>query len=85
MGKLKIKNRKIEIDKYLTQAELKLFSLSLKGKLLLLIFGYIRIGTFRPEGFTAPKDFYLVRHKDKYFISYRQGWGEEFYYPEAKI
>ena len=83
MQRLRIKNKEVEIGKYLTKAELGLFSLSLKDKLTLFLIGYINIGTFQPEGFTAPVDFYVVKYKDKYFVSYRQGWERVFYYPEA--
>ena len=83
MQKLRIKNKEIEVSKYLTQKELSLFSLTLKGKLTLFLLGYISIGAFQPAGFTAPEDFYVVKYKDKYFISYRQGFTEAFYYPEA--
>ena len=83
MQRLRIKNKEVEIGKYLTKAELGLFSLSLKDKLTLFLLGYINIGAFQPEGFTAPVDFYVVKYKDKYFISYRQGFDEIFYYPEV--
>ena len=83
MGKLKINNKSIEYGKYLTQKELSLFSLSLKDKLTLFLFGYINIGKYKPEGFTAQEKFYLVRYKNRYFVSYRQGWERVFYYPEA--
>ena len=83
MGKLKINNKSIEYGKYLTQAELSLFSLTLKGKLTLFLLGYVSIGAFQPAGFTALANFYVVKYKDKYFISYRQGFNEVFYYPEA--
>ena len=83
MQRLRIKNKEVEIGKYLTKAELGLFSLSLKDKLTLFLIGYINIGTFQPAGFTAPVNFYVVKYKDKYFISYRQGFTEAFYYPEV--
>ena len=83
MQKLRIKNKGVEIGKYLTQKELSLFSLSLKDKLTLFLLGYINIGAFQPEGFTAPVNFYLVRSKNGYFISYRQGFSEAFYAPEV--
>jgi hypothetical protein len=83
MGKLKINNKSIEYGKYLTQKELSLFSLSLKDKLTLFLLGYVKIGTFQPEGFTAPEKFYLVRSKNGYFVSYPQGWERAFYAPEA--
>ena len=83
MGKLKINNKSIEYGKYLTQKELSLFSLFLKDKLTLFLLGYVKIGTFQPEGFTAPEKFYLVRYKNRYFVSYRQGWERVFYIPEA--
>ena len=83
MGKLKIGNKSVEYSKYLNQKELSRFSLSLKSRLNLLFLGYAYIGAFRPEGFTAPEKFYLVKDKNRYFISYRQGLREVFYYPEA--
>ena len=83
MGKLKISNKSIEYGKYLTQKELSLFSLSLKDKLTLFLLGYVKIGTFQPEGFTAPEKFYLVRYKGRYFISYRQSWSGTFFIPEV--
>ena len=83
MQRLIINNKSIEYNKYLTQKELSLFSLSLKDKLTLFLLGYVKIGTFQPEGFTAPEKFYLVRYKNRYFVSYRQGWERVFYYPEA--
>ena len=83
MQKLRIKNKGVEIGKYLTKAELGLFSLTLKDRFLMFIFGYVKIGTFQPEGFTAPVNFYLVRSKNGYFISYRQGFSEAFYAPEV--
>ena len=83
MQRLRIKNKEIEVSKYLTQKELSLFSLTLKGKLTLFLLGYISIGAFQPAGFTAPVNFYVVKYKDKYFISYRQGFTEAFYYPEV--
>ena len=80
---LKIGNKKIEINKYLTDAELSLFSLSLKDKLTLFLSGHIYIGTYKPEGFTAQEKFYLVKYKGRYFISYRQSWDRTFFIPEA--
>lgn len=80
---LKISDKNIEYDKYLTQKELSLSPLSLKDKLTLFLLGYVKIGTFQPAGFTAPVNFYVVKYKDKYFISYRQGFSEIFYSPEA--
>ena len=80
---LRIGNKSVEYSKYLNQKERGLFSLSLKGKLTLFLFGYINIGTYKPEGFTAPEKFYLVRYKNRYFISYRQSWGETFFIPEV--
>ena len=83
MGELKINNKSIEYGKYLTKAELSHFSLSLKDKLTLFLSGHIYIGTYKPEGFTAPVNFYLVKDKNRYFISYPQGWERAFYIPEA--
>ena len=83
MEYLTINNKNIEYDKYLTQKELSLSPLSLKDKLTLFLLGNVKIGTFQPEGFTAPVNFYLVKDKNRYFVSYRQGFGEAFYYPEA--
>ena len=83
MGKLKISNKSIEYGKYLTQEELSLFSLTLKQRLRLLFLGHIFISTFQPEGFVEPEKFYLVRYKNRYFISYPQGWERVFYIPEA--
>ena len=83
MEQLRINNKRIEYSKYLTQGELSLFSLSLKAKLTLFLFGHIYIGTYKPEGFTAPVNFYLVKDKNRYFISYPQGWERVFYAPEA--
>ena len=83
MQRLIINNKSIEYNKYLTQKELSLFSLSLKDKLTLFLLGHIYIGRYKPEGFTAPVDFYVVKYKDKYFVSYRQGWERVFYAPEA--
>ena len=82
MGKLKINNKSIEYGKYLTQKELSHFPLSLKDRMLMFILGYMSIGTFQPAGFTAPVNFYLVKDKNRYFITYRQGFNEVFYYPE---
>ena len=83
MQRLIINNKSIEYNKYLTQKELSLFSLSLKDKLTLFLLGHIYIGRYKPEGFTAPEKFYLVKDKNRYFITYRQGFNEVFYYPEA--
>ena len=83
MQKLRIKNKKIEINKYLTDAELSLFHLPLKYLPNMLFLGHAYIGTYKPEGFTAPEKFYLVRYKNRYFVSYRQGFDEIFYYPEV--
>ena len=83
MQRLRIKNKEIEVSKYLTKAELGLFSLTLKDRFLMFIFGYVKIGTFQPEGFTASVNFYVVKYKGRYFISYRQGFNEVFYSPEA--
>ena len=75
--------KSVEYSKYLTQKELSLFSLSFKDKLTLFLLGYTYIGKFQPAGFTTPEKFYLVKDKNRYFISYRQGFDEVFYYPEA--
>ena len=83
MEYLTINNKNIEYDKYLTAAELSLFHLPLKYLPSMLFLGYAYIGKFQPEGFTAPVNFYLVKDKNRYFISYRQGFNEAFYYPEA--
>ena len=83
MEKLIINNKRIRYNEYLAQAELSLFSLTLKQRLRLLFSGHIFISTFQPEGFVEPEKFYLVRYKNRYFISYPQGWERVFYYPEA--
>jgi hypothetical protein len=83
MEYLTINNKNIEYDKYLTQKELSLFSLTLKQRLRLLFLGHIFISTFQPEGFVEPEKFYLVRSKNGYFVSYPQGWERAFYAPEA--
>ena len=80
---LKIGNKKIEINKYLTDAELSLFHLQLKYLPNMLFLGHAYIGTYKPEGFTAQVNFYLVKDKNRYFISYPQGWERAFYIPEA--
>ena len=83
MERSTINDKTIKYNEYLAQAELSRFSLSLKGKLTLFLFGYINIGKYKPEGFTAPEKFYLVRYKNRYFISYRQSWSGTFFIPEA--
>ena len=83
MERSRINDKTIKYNEYLTQAELSRFSLSLKGKLTLFLSGHIYIGTYKPEGFTAPEKFYLVRYKNRYFISYRQSWDRTFFIPEA--
>ena len=83
MEQLKIKDKSIKYNEYLTQAELSHFPLSLKDRMLMFILGYMRIGTFQPSGFTAPVNFYLVKSKNGYFVSYPQGWEKVFYAPEA--
>ena len=83
MERSRINNKKIKYNEYLTQAELSCFSLSLKDKLTLFLSGHIYIGTYKPEDFTAPAKFYLVRYKNRYFISYRQSWSGTFFIPEA--
>ena len=83
MERSRINDKTIKYNEYLTQAELSLFSLSLKDKLTLFLSGHIYIGTYKPEGFTAPEKFYLVRYKNRYFISYRQSWDRTFFIPEA--
>lgn len=83
MGILKIGNKEIEYNKYLSSHELRLFSISLKAALSLWLLGYAKIGTFKPEGFTAQTDFYLVKDRNKYYISYSQGWRQVFYIPEV--
>ena len=80
---LKIGNKKIEINKYLTDAELSLFHLPLKYLPNMLFLGHAYIGTYKPEDFTAPAKFYLVRYKNRYFISYRQSWSGTFFIPEV--
>ena len=83
MERSRITDKTIKYNRYLTQAELKSFSLSLKDKLTLFLSGHIYIGTYKPKGFTAPAKFYLVRYKNRYFISYRQSWSETFFIPEV--
>ena len=75
--------KSVEYSKYLTHKELSLFSLTLKQRLRLFFLGYIFISTSQPEGFVEPEKFYLVKDKNRYFVSYRQGFSEAFYYPEA--
>ena len=82
MASLRIGNKRIEYSKYLTRKELSIFSLSLKDKLMLFFIKHISIGEFKPRYFTAPVEFYLLRDKDRYFISYRQGYYQGFYAPE---
>ena len=83
MERSRINDKTIKYNEYLTQAELSLFSLSLKDKLTLFLSGHIYIGTYKPEGFTAQEKFYLVRYKNRYFISYRQSWSGTFFIPEV--
>ena len=83
MEKLIINNKRIRYNEYLAQAELSLFSLTLKQRLRLLFSGHIFISRYKPAGFTAPVNFYLVKYKSRYFISYPQGWERVFYIPEA--
>ena len=83
MEKLIINNKRIRYNEYLAQAELSLFSLTLKQRIKLLFLEHIFISRYKPAGFTAPVNFYLVKYKSRYFISYPQGWERVFYYPEA--
>lgn len=83
MERSTINDKTIKYNEYLAQAELSSFSLSLKDKLTLFLFGYINIGTYKPEGFTAQEKFYLVKYKGRYFISYRQSWSGTFFIPEV--
>ena len=38
----------------------------------------------KPKNFIKPAEFYLVKGKSGYFISYRQGWAGVFYAPEEE-
>ena len=80
MVSLRISNKNISCGRYLAAGEL---SLHFQTKIRLLLLGFAKIGSFQPEGFTAPEKFYLVRSKNGYFVSYPQGWERAFYAPEA--
>jgi hypothetical protein len=51
--------------------------------LCLKLLGYAKLGSFQPSGFTAPTEFYVVKDKNGYFISYAQSWDKVFYPPEV--
>lgn len=76
-------NKNIKYNKYLSQSQLSQLRLTLRERLILFLMGYICVGKFKPEGFTAPMDFYLIKEGNRYFLSYRQGWWGAFYAPEA--
>ena len=71
MERSRITDKTIKYNRYLTQAELSCFSLSLKDKLTLFLSGHIYIGTYKPKGFTAPAKFYLAYANLQEFIPYQ--------------
>ena len=82
MASLRIRNKYINISRYLTQGELRSLSLGAPARLILMLRGAVRLGAAKPRRFRAPVDFYLVKGERGYFISYKQGWHGVFYAPE---
>ena len=82
MASLRIRNKYINISRYLTQGELRSLSLGAPARLILRLRGAVRLGAAKPRRFRAPVDFYLVKGERGYFISYKQGWHGVFYAPE---
>ena len=84
MASLRIRNKYINISRYLTQGELRSLSLGAPARLILRLRGAVRLGAAKPRRFRAPVDFYLVKGERGYFISYKQGWHGVFYAPEEE-
>ena len=84
MASLRIRNKYINISRYLTQGELRSLSLGAPARLILMLRGAVRLGAAKPRRFRAPVDFYLVKGERGYFISYKQGWHGVFYAPEEE-
>ena len=84
MASLRIRNKYINISRYLTQGELRSLSLGAPARLILMLRGAVRLGSAKPRRFRAPVDFYLVKGERGYFISYKQGWHGVFYAPEEE-
>ena len=84
MASLRIRNKYINISRYLTQGELRSLSLGAPARLILMLRGAVRLGAAKPKRFRAPVDFYLVKGERGYFISYKQGWHGVFYAPEEE-
>ena len=82
MASLRVRNKYINISRYLTQGELRGLSLGAPARLILRLRGAVRLGAAKPRRFRAPVDFYLVKGERGYFISYKQGWHGVFYAPE---
>ena len=60
MASLRIRNKYINISRYLTQGELRSLSLGAPARLILRLRGAVRLGAAKPRRFRAPVDFYLV-------------------------
>ena len=83
-GKVRIRDREIDYNRYLKEEEVRNMPKSLRYSIGILLLGYKSIGKQKPEGFKAPTEFYLVRDRERYYISYRQGWSEAFYINDKK-
>lgn len=85
MEKSELINEKHDGNAPLTESEVALVlePLPFSSTLKLWLLGYAPIGKYKPKGFLEPMEFYVVKYKKRYFISYRQGWDQAFYFQEV--
>ena len=79
-------NSEFSIGSYLGGTSYRRISrgLGLRQKLALALNGYAYITTAQPPAFSGPTEIYLVKGRNGFYLSYRQGYGQEFYEPEGR-
>ena len=78
-------NYEFPIGSYLgaVGCDLILRSLRMRQRLALALNGYAYLAAAQPPAFSSSTDIYLVKGRQGFYLSYRQGYAQEFYEPDG--
>ena len=82
MTQIYYKDRAYPVSKWLTPEQVKSLKLTLWQKLSLLLWHTALLTSYKPKGWSGFENFYIVKEKRGYYISYPQGFEEVFYVPD---
>ncbi len=82
MTKIHYKNRAYPVSKWLSTKQVASLGLTLWQRLSLWLWHTALLTRCKPKGWRGAANFYIVKDKKGYYISYPQGFDEVLYVPD---